>query len=235
MDVVTALARSTRPLRRRVAPLQFKETHVNGALRGRVEACYVEIGVRTGESFRRATAFRKVGIDPHRHRALARLHPGEELFEMTSDEFFADHAAQVLGGRTVDVALIDGLHAYDQALRDFLNLERYMRPDGVIFLDDCNPATRARAEVRAGGAWNGDVWRVAALLAEVRTDLRYVTLDCDQGLGMATGFAPDAPPALSPADVARFGSLDYEALAVDRATMLRLRPARSVPPPRLSN
>ena len=224
MDIVTTLARSARPLRRRLTPRQFKETHINSALRGRTEACYVEIGVRTGESFRLAAASRRVGIDPHRHPALRRLHPGEQFFEMASDDFFAHHAADTLGGPTVDVALIDGLHEYEQALRDFENLEPYMRPDGVVFLDDCNPSTRARAELRAGGPWNGDVWRVAALLAGVRTDLRFVTLDCDQGLGMATGFDADRRTAPSAGDIARFGSLDYDTLAADRKTLLNLRP-----------
>lgn len=223
MDVLSVVANRTRTVRRRLTPRQFKETFINHALRERTAACYVEIGVRTGECFRRAVAARKVGVDPVRYPALARLRRGEEFFEMPSDEFFDHHADRVLGGRTVDVALIDGLHQFDQALRDFLNVERYMRPGGVVFLDDCNPPARERAEVRAGGAWNGDVWRVAALLAEVRTELGFVTLDCDQGLGMASGFG-DAGPAPSAADVTRFAALDYGVLAADRAAVVNLRP-----------
>ena len=48
---------------------------------------------------------------------------------MTSDDFFASHdLAQVLGGRPVDLAYIDGMHQFEFALRDFMNLERYVGP-----------------------------------------------------------------------------------------------------------
>jgi len=152
------------------------------------------------------------------------LRPGETFYELTSDEFFALHAEDVLGGKSVDVGLIDGLHEFKQALRDFQNVEKFMKPDGVVFLDDCNPSTRDRAECRAGGAWNGDVWRLAALLSHVREDLQFVTLDCDQGLGMITGFSSGTGATVTSAQIAHFGDLDYGELSSDRAGLINLRP-----------
>src|SRR6201986_3722040 len=60
-------------------------------------------------------------------------------FETTSDSFFSDQAA-FLEERPIDVALIDGLHTYEQVVRDVESTVRYLKDDGVIFLHDCNPA-----------------------------------------------------------------------------------------------
>jgi hypothetical protein len=217
------LARLSRPLRRRLAPSRFKETYVNRALaRYERPTAYVEIGVREGESFRIAQADSKIGIDPERTQALATLLPGEQFFELTSDEFFEGQASDVLAPASVHVALVDGLHEFRQVLTDVLNLGPYMRPDGVVIVDDCNPRTAERAaEIPIGGAWNGDVWKLPAYLLEARRDLRVATVDADEGVGVICGFgSPHAPP--DPAEVERFKSLPYEHLARDRKATLNL-------------
>jgi hypothetical protein len=219
------LGRSSRPVRRLVRPRQFKETYVNEALLGRPAATYLEIGVRDGESFRLARAGRKIGIDPDRRPALATLRPGEEFFEMTSDRFFDEVAPEVLAGVPVDVALIDGLHEFRHALRDLLGVERYLRADGVVVLDDCNPrSARAAAETGDGGAWNGDVWKVAAYVRRERPDLSFVTVDADQGVGIVTGFGQPADLP-SPETVERYKALPYEHLDRNRPAVLGLTPA----------
>ncbi len=141
---------------------------------------YLEIGVSRGASFLPIRAKAKWGVDPAplmtaeecrklRWRALLKLRD-ERVFWMTSDEFFRQ--AGWLRRRGIDVALIDGLHTYEQALRDVLNTLEYLKPGGVIVLHDCNPATELAAtpaesyeEMQAripgfGGDWNGDVWKV---------------------------------------------------------------------------
>lgn len=218
------VGRGSRPVRRRVTPRQFKETYVNEALAGRESLVYLEIGVRDGESFRLARAARKIGIDPVRRPALAELRDGEEFFEMTSDDFFAVAAPQVLAGIRIDVALIDGLHEFRHALRDLLGVEQHMRADGVVVLDDCNPRTyRAAADTGDGGAWNGDVWKVAHYIRRERPDLRFVTVDADQGVGIVTGFGrPPADP--DPETIGRYQRLPYEHLDRDRREVLGLVP-----------
>jgi hypothetical protein len=219
------LARLSRPLRRRLRPSSFKETYVNRALaRFERPTTYLEIGVREGESFRLAQADSKIGIDPERTPAMTTLLPGEQFFELTSDEFFAEPATTVLEPSSVHVALVDGLHEFRQVLNDVLNLEPYMRPDGVVIVDDCNPRTEERAsEIPIGGAWNGDVWKLPAFLLEVRRDLRVATVDADEGVGVISGFGAD-PPEPSATDVERFKALPYEHLARDRRTVLNLIP-----------
>lgn len=219
------LGRTSRPARRLVTPRQFKETYVNEALAGRSAPTYLEIGVRDGGSFRRVRAHRKIGVDPVRGPALATLRAGEEFFETTSDRFFDEVAPELLAGERIDVALIDGLHEFRQVLRDLLGVARHLREDGVVVLDDCNPrSARLAAETGDGGAWNGDVWKVAAYVRREQPDLRFVTVDADQGVGIVTGFrAPIEAP--TPETIERYKALPYEHLDGDRRSVLGLVPA----------
>lgn len=223
------IGRRSRPLRRVITPRQFKETYVNEALEDRRSPVYLEIGVRDGESFRLARAARKIGVDPVRRPALARLLPGEEFHEMTSDAFFVSVAHRVLADTQIDVVLVDGMHEFRHALRDLLNLERYLRSDGVVVLDDCNPRIADQAtDVGDGGAWNGDVWKVAAYVRHERPDLTFRTVDADQGIGIVTGFGrPADDPA--PSAVDRYKALPYEYLDLNRREVLGLVAAAPLP------
>jgi Methyltransferase domain len=219
------LARISRPLRRRVTPSRFKETYVNRALALRERPTqYLEIGVRDGESFRLARADLKIGIDPERMAGMATLESGEQFFETTSDEFFAEHAPLVLEPGSIHVALVDGLHEFRQVLRDVLSIEPYMRHDGVIILDDCNPRNAERgSETPIGGAWNGDVWKLPALLVAERADLRVATIDADEGVGVVAGFGKPAR-VIEESVIDRYKELRYEHLASNRTRTLNLVP-----------
>ena len=202
MSIRQTVVRSVLP-RGIVAALQAngcKETHINRALSFCRGSTYVEIGVREGDCFRQIAAARKVGVDPSPLPTGYVLASGESFHQMTSDEFFASDADQALADRSIDVALVDGMHEYVQTLRDVMNLERLMSPRGTVFIHDCNPKTRARAEDSRNpeSLWNGDVWKVAYYLRTHRPDLRFFTLDCDFGLGVLTGFGGSQglrPPA----------------------------------------
>lgn len=179
----------TRSIRRRLLPTDFKEFYVQRELDRLGNGVYLEIGVRRGESFRPVRARTKIGVDPVRSPEMTTLLPGEFFFAMTSDAFFADEAPRAIGEARVDVALIDGLHRYDQVVADVANAAQWMNRDGVIVLDDCNPRTAARAvESPTGDAWNGDVWRAMALLRRTQPQWNVATIDADQGVGMIWGF-----------------------------------------------
>jgi len=219
------LARISRPIRRRLAPNQFKETYANRALaRCESPTLYVEIGVREGESFRFVRADTKIGIDPERTPSMGALLPGETFFAATSDAFFEERAHEVLAAESVHVALVDGLHEFRQVLRDLTNLERYMRTDGVVILDDCNPRSAERGSgVPIGGAWNGDVWKLPAYLIGERPDLSTATIDADEGVGVVTGFGTNRPQA-DEAVIQRYKALEYYYLAENRTEVLNLVP-----------
>jgi SAM-dependent methyltransferase len=149
---------------------------------------YVEIGVRTGDSLKLAKRS-AIGIDPNMQ--LAGNEPTAALFRETSDEFFERHAAEALK-RPVDLAFIDGMHLFEYALRDFMNLERRMSPTGLIVVDDIFPNHPAQgSRFRRTRVWCGDVWRLLVCLAERRRDLFLLPLNCSPtGLLLIAGLDP---------------------------------------------
>lgn len=201
-----------------------KETHINRALKRLGSDTYVEIGVCDGGCFRQINARRKFAIDPNLS-AAGKPSLGEEFFEMESDDFFNKHAAELFRQKGVDVALVDGLHEFEQALRDVLNLEHHMAANGVIFMHDCNPVSSyAAGDVHPGGDWNGDVWKVIHYLRTYRKDLEVFTLDCDWGVGVIRGFSKTENLRQIPLDAVRIcKNLEYSYLAANRRDTLSLR------------
>lgn len=195
-----------------------KETHINRVLsRKKAPRIYLEIGVRDGACIRRIHAEERIAVDPNPlFEEDKDIWGGVDLYKTTSDEFFA-----TTGCKLVDVALVDGLHEFRQALRDVLNLEKLMSPDGVIFIHDCNPITRRHQDDK-NFTWNGDVWKVADYLQRFRPELKFVTLDCDWGLGIVSGFDKN-PPAPRTRDIEHVAGLDYSVLEKDRRKILNLR------------
>lgn len=134
---------------------------------------YVEIGTAKGDSL--ACVMRStdaVGVDPN-PRVKRRLTSNIAVFPETSDAFFAAYETRrQFVGRPIDFAFIDGLHQFEQALRDFINVEKRAAPDGLIALHDCIPFD----EMDSGrefkdGRWVGDVWKSLAVLLDHRPDL----------------------------------------------------------------
>jgi predicted O-methyltransferase YrrM len=139
---------------------------------------YVEIGVRRGDSLRIAAAgTRAIGIDPDPDVAPP-LPANARIFPVTSDEFFASHdLPEILESDHFSLAFIDGLHLFEQALRDFINLEQFSAPGSVIVLHDCIPLDRTTSDrTRTTEFYSGDVWKLALCLKEQRHDLRMVTI-----------------------------------------------------------
>ncbi|WP_265444988.1 class I SAM-dependent methyltransferase [Flexivirga meconopsidis] len=217
------IARLKRRARRRLKPADCKETYTQQVLEARENPVYLEIGVRDGDSFRAVTADRKIGVDPYEHKSMTKLRDGEQFFNKPSDDFFAEDAGTVLRDRRVDVGLVDGLHWFQQALRDVLNIERYSAPGGVILLDDMNPKTKELQDVFVQGkAWNGDVWKIGAYIQVERPDLEFYTIDADQGIGVIGNLNPNAP---WPSDdvLKKYEKLTYDYLDANRSEILQLR------------
>lgn len=155
---------------------------------------YVEIGLGHGRSLALAGPKTKaIGIDPYqglwKHLNYVSPHTPATLFPLTSDDFFAQHdLASVLGQPTFDLAFIDGLHLFEQVLKDFINLERYARKDSVVLIHDCLPIAPIVAErERCTGFWTGDVWRIIPCLKTFRPDLEIFTIPTKpSGLGVVT-------------------------------------------------
>ena len=152
-------------------------------LLGRIHAhvrprTYVEIGVAHGETLRIVDpATRTLGVDPN-PRIHFELPPNVRIFAETSDDFFANHdVGAELGGLPLELAFIDGMHQFEFALRDFMNIEALCTPDSTILVHDVYPLDeRTASRERATGFWSGDIWRLILLLRKYRPDLRVHTI-----------------------------------------------------------
>jgi SAM-dependent methyltransferase len=149
-------------------------------------ALYLEVGVRTGASLALAQGD-AVGVDPEPILRVA-LPPGARVVEAASDAFFETWQPE----RPVELGFIDGLHVFEQALRDFIHLERVSAPHGVIVIDDIYPnhPHQARRQ-RCTRAWTGDIWKLHEVLRKHRPDLTLLPLDTNPtGLLIVTGLDP---------------------------------------------
>ena len=161
-------------------------------------ANYVEIGINRGVSLdqaRRDTP-QLIGIDP-----TPRVYPviarkphikKAQVYELTSDEFFERYDLTELLGGPVVLAFIDGLHLFEQVLRDFINLERYSDGRTVILLHDCIPFSAETAtRERTTDFYSGDVWKAPLALRRYRPELKMVTVrTAPTGLCLVTGLDP---------------------------------------------
>jgi hypothetical protein len=190
---------------------------------------YVEIGVESGASLRLVQpGTAALGVDPQPAIDFP-MAEGVRVFPETSDEFFARRDVRAeLGGLPVDLALIDGMHHFEYALRDFINLERLCGPESTILIHDCFPLDRitARRE-RVMTFWSGDIWRLVVLLKKYRPDLSIHTIATPPtGLGVVRGLDPSS--RFLQDNLQRlcdeFSALDYGFLDQDRAASLNLFP-----------
>lgn len=197
----------------------------------RAPALYLEIGARSGASLALARGD-FVAVDPaFRLRRFA--FPGREahFFQGTSDAFFASGLLERLGRRP-DFAFLDGMHRFEFLLRDFINAEARMAPEGAIALHDCfppDPAMTGRERRRRTRDWAGDVWKVPPILKALRPDLRIEVFDAaPTGLALVSGLDPSSralPLAyerlvadLMPATLESYGIADFNELFDWRST-----------------
>lgn len=201
------------------------------------DCSYLEIGVYEGDTFLRIKAKKKVAVDPNfiipRSFKLKWCFRNfsnffAKYYETTSDSYFSRTEKDYF-----DVVFIDGLHTYDQSLRDVMNSLEKLRPNGVIVMHDCNPLHYAAAYPAKSlehvvqlnlpgwnGAWQGDVWKTICFLRSNRNDLQIFVMDCDDGLGIITRGQPGSCLDLNNADLSK---MTYEDLEKNREMFLNLQ------------
>ncbi|MEP3349845.1 MAG: class I SAM-dependent methyltransferase [Marinomonas sp.] len=149
---------------------------------------YFEIGVDEGLSLARAKK-KALGVDARPDLDLKVILPDTaQIMGVSSDGFFRDHAKDIFTSKP-DLAFIDGMHLFEFALRDFINLEKYAAPYTLVGIDDIFPCHPIQAERRRqSSAWTGDVWKIILVLEKYRPDLTLVKLRCfTTGLLLITG------------------------------------------------
>jgi methyltransferase family protein len=120
------------------------------------------------------TASKVVGVDPADAPLEQSPPAGATVFRMTSDEFFSrKRVKDVFDRDSVDLIFIDGMHWYENALRDFLHAERWTARTSVIVMHDCLPVMDAVAtRERKTSFWTGDTWKTLEALIQYRPDLQ---------------------------------------------------------------
>jgi len=169
---------------------------------------YLEIGVRDASSnFNRVRVSHKESVDPAPR--------GDATHEMASDEFFAQLDDD---GRGYDIVMVDGLHIYDQVMRDVENSLAHLRPGGAIVLHDCNPPEESNQveEYDGKSPWNGTVWKAIARLRMTRPDLAIYVIDTDWGVGVIARGEQELFPSVPD------GELTFEFLARTRRELLNV-------------
>jgi len=131
---------------------------------------YLEIGCDKDQTFSKINIKNKVGVDPISGGTI----------RDTSDNFF------VKNKNYFDIIFIDGLHHYDQVIKDIQNSLKILNTNGFILIHDCLPRTMAQQAVpRYRGSWNGDVWKSIVAL-RTRIDLDIFTCEIDFGIAIIT-------------------------------------------------
>ena len=154
-------------------------------------ATYLQIGVRDGTSLALSRC-RSVGVDPA-YNVTAELDGDISLIRTISDEFFSrPEPLAPFGGRPVDLAVIDGLHLFEFALRDFVNVERHATPSSVVIFGAAFPRTADEAaRKRHTESWTGDVYKLLAVLHQHRPDLTCLRVGTEPtGLLLVVGLDP---------------------------------------------
>ena len=129
---------------------------------------YLEIGCDKDQSFSKIKINKKVGVDPISGGTI----------RDTSDNFFINNKDKF------DIIFIDGLHHYEQVIKDIYNSLDILNDNGHILIHDCLPRTIAHQAIpRYRGSWNGDVWKS---IVELRTksNLEVFTCEIDFGVGV---------------------------------------------------
>jgi hypothetical protein len=186
---------------------------------------YLEVGVSTGGSMTLSLpGTRNVGVDPEPRIELP-VSPSTTIVRETSDHFFATHdLGALLGGIPLDLAFIDGMHHFEFALRDFVNIERRAVPTTTVLIHDCYPIDEtSAARDRSTEVWSGDVWKLIVCLKEQRPDLTVSVVDVGPtGLGIVTGLDPASRVLEEHLDEleARYVALPYRELDGDKADAL---------------
>lgn len=127
---------------------------------------YLEIGCDDNSVFSKINIKNKVGVDPKKGGN----------FRGTSDFFFKQNK------KKFDCIFIDGLHEFNQVLKDVKNSIKILNNDGIILLHDTMPRNKYHQAVpRCRPTWNGDVWKAVVYFRSF-SNLVVATLEIDQGI-----------------------------------------------------
>jgi hypothetical protein len=140
---------------------------------------YLEIGTQNPNgNFNQIEIKNKYSVEPFPPTGL---NANDYSFVGTSDKYFDFISPDT----KFDIIFIDGLHHYQQVLKDIENALNHLSENGTIVCHDCLPTTEKMQERDDhGGEWTGDVWKAIAKLRVETIDLDIKIVDTDYGCGI---------------------------------------------------
>lgn len=149
---------------------------------------YLEVGVASGATFHALKAGRKTAVDPRfkfDYKKAAET-DGNSYFQVNSDTYFGEIADEK---ERFDVVFLDGLHTFEQTLRDLINTLSYVHQKSIIIIDDVMPVSYLSAidtlekhiEIRKitrdpSAQWMGDVYRLVYFIETFIQQYEYSTI-----------------------------------------------------------
>ena len=132
---------------------------------------YFEIGTRNGDSLALSQS-PSIAVDPFFQ--LKKNPIGNKdfclMFQETSDSFF-ENSWPKFSGFKCQLAFIDGMHLFEYALKDFINLAKISSEKSLFLFHDPIPwtfrmATRNNNNLTRNEAWTGDIWKLVHILID---------------------------------------------------------------------
>ena len=194
------------------------------------EPRYLEIGVDSGDTFQFVSAKTKVAVDPHFKFSLPPNSDDTSYFSKTSDDYFSDCPV----GNRFDVVYIDGLHTFEQSLRDLTNSLSRLDPKGVLIVDDVLPASYhsslpsieqafqvrdhlagANQALKSDHTWMGSVYKLMFFVQTFLQQLSYATVRENHGQLIAW-FQPRSRGSFPERTVLSIGLLEFSDTVTSR-------------------
>ena len=198
------------------------------------KSCLV-LGLETNEVFSSIAVDRKTACAPKFTPDPA---IGADIRQMTCDEFF-DLAARSAQPDVFDLVFIDGVHTFQQSLRDVLRSMEHVSEKGLIILDDAVPSDYFASLERADDChalkeilnfadrdWMGDVYKTLCFIHDFIEGWNYATIVETGRIALLWRERRALAPAF--ASVAEIASLSYADLILHRHGLLQYAPLASV-------
>jgi glycosyltransferase involved in cell wall biosynthesis/predicted O-methyltransferase YrrM len=190
---------------------------------------YLEIGVGEGRALAYAhPPTQAIGVDPEPKISVT-FKTETQIFCETSDEFFLKNRLELLlGVKPLDLVFIDGMHLFENALRDFINSEAHGHRKTVIVLHDTIPFDEpTQRRKRQMNFYTGDVWKTVLCLKHYRPDLVIFTVaTMPTGLTFVVNLDPASRVLTEKYDEAikRFMAMPFSAIEKDLDPALNIVP-----------
>jgi len=152
---------------------------------------YLEIGVNTGDTFEKIIAPVRHAVDiDFKYDYTSKKTENCKYFQMPSDDYFLGQDRL----SDIDFAYIDGLHTFEQTLKDLLNVIAFSNEKTVIMIDDTFPSDwfsslpdqqecykhrRALLGASFNWAWNGDVFKLVPFIHDFLPTFNYASFRDD--------------------------------------------------------